>query len=229
VAAATVAGVSQADPVTVLDDVRASYDTAAVAYRTLVRDVLVVGPVDRALLDDFAARVLAAGGGPVADVGCGPGVVTSSLADRGLDVRGVDLSPRMVELARQDHPHLRFEVGTMTALPFADGELAGVLAWWSIFHTPPERLPALFGEFRRVLAPGGHALVGFHAGDDEYIHSRHAYGHDVSLHAWLLSPDGVAAAAESAGLEVRLRLVTAPEGRQRNPQARLGLRRPVGA
>jgi SAM-dependent methyltransferase len=210
----------------VLDSVRTSYDTAAEAYRTLVRDVLRLSTVDRALLEDFAERVTAAGGGPVLDAGCGPGLVTSWLADLGLDARGIDLSARMVELARADHPHLRFDVGSMTALDVADGALAGVLAWWSIIHTPPERLPALFGELARALAPGGHVLVGFHAGD-QHIHSRHAYGHDLSMHAWLLPPDGVAAAARGAGLDVLLQLVRAPEGRQRNPQACLLLRKPA--
>lgn len=38
----------------------------------------------------------ARGGGPVADVGCGPGRVTTYLDGLGLDVSGVDLSPEMV-------------------------------------------------------------------------------------------------------------------------------------
>ena len=211
----------------IVRDVRAAYDTAAEDYRTLVRGGIKLGTVYHALLVDFAERVVAGGGGPVADVGCGPGVVTGMLADLGLDVRGVDLSPRMIELARRDHPNLRFDVGPMAALSYGDGELAGVLAWWSIIHTPPEEQPALFRELHRVLAPGGHVLTGFHAGD-EYVHSSHAYGHDVSLHAWLLSPDEVARAATSAGFDVLLRLTTAPEGRQKNPQASLLFRKPPG-
>ena len=209
-------------------DIRDSYDTAADAYRTLVRDVVRQGRVQIALLADFAEHVTAGGGGPVADVGCGPGLITAHLAELGLDVRGLDLSPRMVELARQDHPHLRFDVGTMAALPYADGELAGILAWWSIIHTPPERLPALFAEFHRALAPGGQVLLGFHAGDG-HIHSRHAYGHDLSLYAWLLPPDGVAEAARSAGFDVRRYLTQAPEGRQKNPQACQLLQKPAAA
>ena len=42
--------------------------------------------------------------GPVLDVGCGPGHVTAHLAGLGVDVQGVDLSPRMVEHARRLHP-----------------------------------------------------------------------------------------------------------------------------
>ena len=54
------------------------------------------------------------GGGPVADVGCGPGHVTAHLRDSGLDAFGIDLSPVMIDVARREHPGLRFEVGSMT-------------------------------------------------------------------------------------------------------------------
>lgn len=54
--------------------------------------------------------------GPVADLGCGPGKVTAHLAELGVPAFGVDLSPKMIELARQAHPGLHFEVGSMTSL-----------------------------------------------------------------------------------------------------------------
>ena len=72
---------------------------------------------------------------------------------------GVDLSPEMVALARRAHPGLRFDEGSMTALDLPDGALGGIVASYSIIHIPPERLPAVFAEFHRVLAPGGHMLV----------------------------------------------------------------------
>ncbi|MFD1537442.1 class I SAM-dependent methyltransferase [Nonomuraea guangzhouensis] len=48
----------------------------------------------------------------------------------------VDLSPKMVEVARQRYSGLRFEVGSMTALDLKDGELGGVVAWYSTHHIP---------------------------------------------------------------------------------------------
>ncbi|MGW4848298.1 class I SAM-dependent methyltransferase [Nocardia brasiliensis] len=54
--------------------------------------------------------------GPVADVGCGPGEVTAHLHELGVDAFGIDLSPAMIDVARRDHPGLRFEVGSMTEL-----------------------------------------------------------------------------------------------------------------
>ena len=93
-----------------LADTRTSYDTVAVSYADLVRE-LWPEPYLRAALALFADLVHAAGGGPVADVGCGPGHVTAHLRELGVDAFGIDLSPAMIDVARRDHPGLRFEVG----------------------------------------------------------------------------------------------------------------------
>ncbi|MGW2675709.1 class I SAM-dependent methyltransferase [Streptomyces sp. NPDC001436] len=140
-------------------DPRGSSDPAAVA----LPDDPAVRPLDRALLDAFAAFARGAGGA-VADLGCGPGLVTAYLARRGLRAFGVDLSPAMVAVARRTYPGLRFEVGRTAALDVADGALGGVVSWYGTDRLPPEELPEVCAEFARVLAPGGHALVAFEAG-----------------------------------------------------------------
>jgi ubiquinone/menaquinone biosynthesis C-methylase UbiE len=84
------------------------------------------------MIDDFAGRCLDARIGPVADVGCGPGRVSARLATRGVEVFAVDLSPGMIDVARRNHPHLRFEVGAMEKLPIQDAALDGVLDWYSL-------------------------------------------------------------------------------------------------
>lgn len=194
-----------------LDATRESYDTVAEDYAVLVEQLFRQDPVGRAMLAAFAEQVR----GPVADVGCGPGHVTAHLAALGLDVAGVDLSPKMIDVARRQYPDLRFSVGSMTALDLPDGQLGGLVAWWSIFHLPPEVLPAVFAEFRRVLVPGGHLLIGFHVGDERLSPER-AYGHPVSYDAYLLRPDRVVDLLGEAGFEVTARL--AMEGRKR-PQS----------
>lgn len=108
--------------------VRESYDTVADAYAEQVPRPADLDPLDRALLGMFAETVREAGLGPLADLGCGPGFVTAHLAGLGAPVFGVDLSPRMVELARRAHPDLAFAVGSMTALGIGTGTLGGILA-----------------------------------------------------------------------------------------------------
>jgi SAM-dependent methyltransferase len=164
------------------------------------------------MLGVFAEQVLAGGGGPVADLGCGPGRITTHLHALGLDAFGIDLSPAMVEVARRAYPHLRFDVGSISALELPDGGLGGALAWYSVIHTPPERLPGVFAEFARVLRPGAPLLMAFQAGPtDERVHLRQGYGHQISLHAWRRDADRVAALLEQAGLHVRTRVLREPE------------------
>ena len=95
-----------------LSDTRSSYDTDASGYAEKVRGLLDGSPYLRASLALFAELVRDAGGGPVADVGCGPGYVTGHLHDLGVDAFGIDLSPEMIAIARRDYPDLRFAVGT---------------------------------------------------------------------------------------------------------------------
>jgi SAM-dependent methyltransferase len=205
---------------------RASYDTVAVDYASLLADELAAKPLDRAMLGAFAEHVTADGGGPVADLGCGPGRVTAYLRDIGLPAFGVDLSPGMVAEARRRHPDLRFDVGTMSALDLADGSLRGALAWYSLVHTPPEELGLYVAEFHRVLAPGGHLLLAFKVGD-ERVRLEHAYGHPVDLDVYRFSPERVAGLLVRTGFEVSARLVRAADRWEATPQAFLLARKPA--
>jgi SAM-dependent methyltransferase len=203
---------------------RASYDAMAADYAAHFHDE--ANPWDRAVFAAFAGHVLDAGGGAVADVGCGPGRVTARLHELGLTVSGIDLSPEMVAIARRDHPGLRFDEGSMLALDLPDGALGGLVAWYSIIHVPADLLPDVLAEFHRVLAPGGHLLLAFQVGD-EPLRMTEAFGHAVSLDFHRRSPDRVAALLGEAGLDVRARLVREREENERTPQAYLLARKPA--
>lgn len=207
---------------------RAAYDTVADDYARLLPDLRAETPLDQAMLAAFAGLTTAAGLGPVADLGCGAGRMTAHLHDLGVDAFGIDLSPGMVDVARRTHPHLRFEVGSITALDLPDAAVGGVLAWYSTIHIPPPDLPGVFTELSRVLIPGGHLLVGFHVGDGRRP-MQHAYGHDVSVEAWDVRPERIADLAGQAGLVVHTQLVRLPQVRERRPQASIIASRPVDA
>jgi SAM-dependent methyltransferase len=190
-----------------IEDTRTSYDTVADSYADLLRDSLAEEPFQRGVLALFAELVRAEGNGPVADAGCGPGRLTAHLCDIGLDAFGIDLSPRMIEVARRDHPGVRFEVGSMTDLDLADRSLTGLLSWFSLIHVPDDAVPAILAEFRRVLRPGGPLLLGFHAGEGSRLKTEGYGGHPMNVHVHRRTTATVAGWLEEAGFTVEAELL----------------------
>ncbi|MEU8252914.1 class I SAM-dependent methyltransferase [Micromonospora inaquosa] len=197
-----------------LAETRTSYDTVADSYAHLVRDFLAEAPHERAILALFAELVDAAGGGPVADVGCGPGRVTAHLHTLGVDAFGIDLSPGMIEVARRDHPELRFEVGSMTDLDLADGSVAGLVAWYSLIHIPDDQIDTVLAHFRRVLRRGGPLLLGFHVGDETSLKTEGYGGHPMRLHVHRRQPARMAAWLRASGFRIESETtLTSPESK----------------
>jgi ubiquinone/menaquinone biosynthesis C-methylase UbiE len=209
-----------------LTSTRTSYDAVAVAYAERFEQELAGKPLDRAVLGMFAELVQAAGGGPVADIGCGTGLTTAHLQGLGVDVFGIDLSPGMLAVARRHLPRVRFETGSMTALDVPDGTLTGLTAYYSTIHIPDELLPHVFTEFFRVLAPGGHALLAFQVGDGP-LRMSEALGHEISLVFHRRRPEHVSALLAAAGLPVHAHAVREAYPTERTPHAYLLARKPA--
>lgn len=183
---------------------RASYDAVAENYTEFVSGLLEANPMMRATLGAFAELV----DGPVVETGCGPGQITNYLASLGVRIHGIDLAPRMVEIARTAYPELRFEVGSMTDLDLPDGELGGLIAWYSIHHLPPAELPAVFAGFHRVLSEGSRLLIGTHAGDEDHYRPTAKYGDVAVTHETYIQPvDRIADLASAAGFTITAQLV----------------------
>lgn len=197
----------------------------AVRYAEFARDPANTAAPARGILRSFAELVLAHGGGAgVLDAGCGPGHLTATLADLGVAARGIDLSPVAIRLAREARPDLVFEVGSFFALGFEDDRFDGVLAHFSLIHTPPADLPAALAELVRVLRPGGVLLVGFQTGGDE-IGPSEPFDHKVSP-AYRWPVDAMAALLGAHGVSEIARLVVRAGPHNRFPEgyllARLG-------
>jgi uncharacterized protein YceH (UPF0502 family) len=178
--------------------VRASYDAVASAYADHLVDELDDLPFERWLLD----RVLAAvDGGPVVEVGSGPGHVTAYLAASGADATGLDLSPAMVEEARRRFPDVAYEVGDLRRLarPATSSGWAAVLGWYSLIHLAPSELPDAVAALARPLAPGGWLVLALHAGA-EVRHLDDWFDQQVDLDFVLHDPAYVVGVVESAGL-----------------------------
>jgi len=103
-------------------------------------------------------------GARAVDLATGTGDIAFRLAEAGARVTGVDVTQRMIELARQksvarngrQHPAPVFLVGDMSGLPFADESFDVATAGYGLRNVPD--LPAAIDEIYRVLKNGGTAL-----------------------------------------------------------------------
>lgn len=181
-----------------IKSLRAGYDEVAEEYVRRIYDELAHKPLDRELLDAFAAETK--GAGPVCDLGCGPGHVSRYLRDRGVDVTGLDLTEGMLAQARRLNPDITFVQGDMTALADPDGSWAGIVALYCLIHVPRADMVAALRELRRVLRKGAPLLIAFHIGDED-LHVEDLWGHAVSLDFFMFQPEEMTRYLQSAGFE----------------------------
>lgn len=197
---------------------RAFYDAVAREYADHFADELSGKPLDRALLERFAADVR--GAGPVYDLGCGPGGQTTAfLHGLGVDVRGMDLSPAAVAEAAARHPEIAFEAGDMLALPLPDDAAAGIVAFYAIVHFSPAQLRAALGEMRRVLRPGAPLLLAFHVGE-EVVHVDEMFGRRASVDFLFHPVERVESALRDGGLSEVETIVRDPYPEAEHPTRR---------
>lgn len=173
-------------------DASAAYAARAEEYTDLFGSMDAVHGDDRALVERWAAGLA----GRVVDAGCGPGHWTDFLARQGLDAEGVDLAEPFLERARAAYPGVPFRRASLADLGVPDGSLGGVLAWYSLIHTPPAETGAVLAGLARAVAPGGGLLLGFCRGP-----RVEPFDHTVTT-AWFWPVDELAARVERAGFDV---------------------------
>jgi SAM-dependent methyltransferase len=105
-------------------------------------------PAVRAVVEAAPRRVL--------EVGCGWGELAEWIGrETGAEVIAVDLSPRMVELARERGVDAR--LGDVQDLPFPDASFDVAVAAWMLYHVPD--LPGGIAELARVVRSGGRLVA----------------------------------------------------------------------
>src|ERR1043165_2043125 len=87
------------------------------------------------------------------DVASGPGALTAEAANRGARSVGVDLSPRMTELAQRLYPAIEYREADVENLPFPDYAFDAVVCAFGLGHFPRPELAVV--ECVRTLSPGG--------------------------------------------------------------------------
>jgi trans-aconitate methyltransferase len=138
---------------------------------------------DKPWHDRFIAALASAAN--VLDLGCGSGSpVAQHMAERGLEVTGVDSSPTLISLCRERLPDHEWLVGDMRSLQLSR-RFDGILAWDSFFHLRPDDQRRMFNVFARHATPS--AVLMFNTGP-AYGEAVGEYRGDPLYHA-TLSPD----------------------------------------
>lgn len=175
--------------------VRDGYDGMAESYLawTLHRPTLRLQKLDQ-LLQSLPPKP------KILELGCGAGVpVTRILTERMADVVGNDISPRQLELARQNCPTARFVLGDMAGLDLEAASFDAVVAFYSVFHLPRHEHPAMLARIHGWLRAGGGLLLNLAAGDSASI-TNEFFGKDMfwSSHA----PETSLAMIADAGFDI---------------------------
>ena len=142
-----------------------------------------------ALMEEWAPRVAEAAairpGQRVLDVACGTGVLTRAAAARAGPrgtVIGLDLSRKMLEVAKRLSPNLEWREGGADELPFPDNSFDAVVSQFGLMFFPDP--PSALREMMRVLVPGGHLAVAVWAS----LADTPAYAAEVELVERLAGP-----------------------------------------
>ena len=128
-----------------------------------------------AMRDEDALRLLVTFSGAgaddtVLDVACGPGLVVGAFAKVVRHASGIDLTPAMIDKAREHAAALAlrnvdWHVGNVAALPFADRSFSLVVSRFAFHHFVDP--PGVLREMVRVCARGGRVVVADVAASDD--------------------------------------------------------------
>jgi len=186
---------------------RKSYNLAAEKYFEDFKDEMKQKEYDRGFLDEFSSHFNSKS--IIWDVGCGPGHITRYVSDMGLNILGIDISEKCIEVARRENPGMRFYVMDMAKLDIADESVDGIISFYSIIHTPKRFQPSLFREFNRVLKMGGRIAIVVKKGDSEgYVDELE--GFKTSLYFANFKEAEIRSYLEASGFRVALLKTRSP-------------------
>jgi SAM-dependent methyltransferase len=139
---------------------------------------------------------------PILDVGCGRGAWVDGLSRYGLDTIGMDYSQELIDSNRALYPTRKFLLGSAQHIPLPDRSFSSVISWGVIEHELAGPSVAL-QEMRRVLRPGGRALVTVPLDSAEHrLASASQFPEGSYFFQHFFTPDELAGHVQAAGFRV---------------------------
>jgi len=147
------------------------------------------------LLDEFSEKV---NEGKVLDAGCGPGRDTQYLTEKGLNVTGIDLAEGMIQHAKENKKG-KFRLMNVKDLEFPKNEFDGIWCNTVIHFFPPEQMPEVIGELKRVLKPGGTVYISLKIGNGTFMREKY----DNEVKQYLVTEEKARKMIQEKGLEIK--------------------------
>lgn len=91
----------------------------------------------------------------VLDMGCGPGNLTKELVRHNCNVTGIDLSEKMIEIAKQKVPSAKFEIQDIRKTNYDNKTFDGLFVSRALIHIKNEEIQNTLQEFYRILKSNG--------------------------------------------------------------------------
>jgi len=173
-------------------EVTDAYGSQAGDVANMLGTVVSAEDPDRIMIESSANTV----SGRILDIGSGTGRWSGHLAELGHTIAGFEPVEQLVEIARRAHPDVQFRLASIDDLVGSEERWSGILAWYSLIHLGPDKLPDVLTTLRRVLEDGGTALISFFSGP-----RLEAFSHPVTT-AYRWPMEHMTRALEQAGFEV---------------------------
>eukprot|EP00005_Dracoamoeba_jomungandri_P004253 CAMPEP_0174259598 /NCGR_PEP_ID=MMETSP0439-20130205/8412_1 /TAXON_ID=0 /ORGANISM="Stereomyxa ramosa, Strain Chinc5" /LENGTH=216 /DNA_ID=CAMNT_0015343561 /DNA_START=74 /DNA_END=721 /DNA_ORIENTATION=+ len=189
--------------VSTVDDVAKFYEEQAEKYADSMTSEMGKRLYNE-ILDGFVEKCREEGKATtIVDVGCGSGDCMRKIKEKEkekVECIGVDISPKMLEVAKGKGGNLTYHLANADELDFLEeGSVSGVLCYFVVHHFDEGMAERCFKEWYRVLRGGGSVLLGCWCGDDGALMD---YGSHSSLRAITWSQEKVTTLLSEAGFRV---------------------------
>ena len=169
------------------------YDTISALYANKFNK-----PTDN--IDDFLKLIVEKG--KILDAGCGTGVDVAYMASKGFEVTGVDLSEKMLNIARENNPNTNFIKGDIRQLNFEPNTYDGIIASFSLIHVPKKDIDTTVENFYEFLKPNGIIYIGLQEGESQELLITEPLKPDEKIFLNIISTDEIKGMLTKAGFTI---------------------------
>lgn len=138
------------------ETVRTGYNEGS--YASIYRNKLSLNPFEKLLFERLIRNLKQ--DAEVLDLGSGPGIPYDFyLAQKGLNVTGIDISEKHVAMARNNVPSARYILGNFLNHDFPNEQFDAVISLYALFHVPRDQHAGVISKIASVLKPNGYLLI----------------------------------------------------------------------